>query len=685
MSKKKNLILNRDTNWLAFNARVLQEAMDPEVPLLERIKFLGIFASNYDEFFRVRVATLKRASKLGKKAKKILGEDPKKILAEIHTIVLQQTDAFGSIYQQIRNALEEQNIILINEHGILAEHQKFILDYFRHHIYPALVPIMLDYVPNVFLKDQSLYLAVSLSRPDDGSKTRYALIEIPTDVLPRFLVLPLVREKQYIILLDDVIRYCLPEIFAIFSFEHCAAYTIKMTRDAELNLENDALESYIEKISKSVKNRKKGQPVQFTYDRTIPPELLNLLVKKLKLKKNDELTPGDSYHNFKDFMNFPHVGTAQLKYEPMEPLPHKKLEGKKSILKVMRKKDFLLHYPFHSFDYMISLLREAAIDPKVISIKMTLYRLAKQSNVVNALIQAVKNGTAVTVVVELQARFDEEANIYWANKLEESGARVIYGVPNYKVHAKLCLITRKEEGQLRHYVNISTGNYNEVTARAYCDSSLFTSNPCITKEVEEIFDFFEDNILPTKYKHLLVSPFHMRNKLVKLINNEIHNARNGKQASILLKVNSLVDAEMIDKLYEASNAGVKIRLIIRGSCSLIPGVPDLSANIEAISIIDRFLEHSRVFVFGNGGDELYYISSADWMNRNLSHRIEVACPIYDKAIQEELRTMLELQLQDNVKARILNKEQDNRYKKTPSAKVRSQVEIYRFLQKEHQL
>jgi polyphosphate kinase len=684
MSKPKRPYHNREISWLSFNARVLQEAEDTGVPLVERIRFLGIFSSNLDEFFRVRVATLKRACKLGKKAEKILGNDPREILEEIHAIVLKLFAKFATIYQSLLQELAAKDIYIINEREALPVHKQFIENYFHQQVQPTLVPIMLNYIRNFSgLKDQSIYLAVHLAQHEKGKKTKYALIEVPTAVLPRFVLLPPQGSRKYIMLLDDVIRYCLPEIFAIFRFDACAAYCIKLTRDAELDIENDAMESYIEKISRSVKNRKKGKPVRFTYDASIAPEFLEFLAKKFHITQRDNLIPGGRYHNFKDFINFPDVGLSELRYHPRQTLPRPELHQHKRLLVAIRKHDIMLHYPYQSFDYMISLLREAAIDPKVVSIKMTLYRLAKNSNVVNALIHAVRNGTQVTVVVELQARFDEEANIYWAHKLEEEGAKVIYGVPGYKVHSKLCLITRKEDGRLVDYANISTGNYNELTARLYCDDSLLTADVRITKEVREMFNFFEDNIYLGKYKHLAVSPFHMRSKFVKLIQNEIQNARKGREAFIILKLNSLVDRDIIAKLYEANNAGVKIRLIIRGSCAVIPGIQGVSENIEALSIIDRFLEHARILLFCNGGEELYFISSADWMNRNLNHRIEVACPIYSKEIQRELRTMLDIQFQDNVKARWLNEKQDNAYKKTPtSPQVRSQSDIYQFFQGE---
>jgi len=681
MPKMKTTLISREISWLSFNARVLQEAADPTVPLIERVKFLGIFSSNLDEFFRVRVATLKRLSRLGKKAKKLIGHDPKKILEEIQETVLKQQTTFEAIYLNILRELERERIFIITEKQLNAKQKEFVKSYFHREVRPTLIPIMIDQLPKFpDLKDKSIYLAVRLCKRGGSKKTKYALIEVPTDVLPRFLILPEIKGHQYLILLDDVIRYNLEDIFSVFCFDVFEAYTIKLTRDAELDIDEDVSESFIRKISKSLKRRREGRLVRFIYDSQMPQDLLKFLIERIPLHQDDNLIPGGRYHNFKDFMNFPKIGPGNLHYKPSLPLCHKDFDRSRSLLKAIGRKDKLLHYPYQSFDYVIDLLREASIDPKVTSIKMTLYRVAKNSNVVNALINAVQNGKSVTVVMELQARFDEEANIYWANKLQEEGARVIYGVPRLKVHAKLCLITRREKGKFVDYANIGTGNYNEVTARIYSDHSFFTADKRITEEVNKIFHFFESNYKVGTYKHLLVSPFQMRKKLVKLIQNEITNAKKGKQAYILLKLNNLVDPDMIEKIYEAGRAGVRIKLILRGVCSLMAGVRGLSENIEAISIVDKFLEHSRIFIFCNGGEEKYYISSADWMTRNLDHRVEVACPIYDKDVQQELKTFLDLQWKDNTKARVLNEKQDNPYKGTSSETgLRAQEAIYDFL------
>ncbi len=681
MAKKDSRYISRDVSWLSFNERVLQEAIDPTVPLIERIKFLGIFSSNLDEFFRVRVATLKRVAALGKKPKALIGGKPKDILNTVHDIVIEQAKKFEGIYQNILKELAKNKIFIVNEKELTSRQGQFVKNYFHQEVRPTLVPIMVNQVEKLpFLRDQAIYLAVDLSKGYDKKEKECAIIEVPTEVLSRFLVLPQMKDNKYIILLDDVIRFCLQDIFMTFDYSTFEAYTIKLTRDAELDIDNDISQSFIEKMSKSLKQRKIGSPVRFIYDIKMPESLLQLLIKGFNISDEDNIIPGSRYHNFKDFMNFPNIGSSDLQYKSSSPLPNPDIDPEKCMLNTIKKKDIILHYPYQSFHYVIDLLREASIDPNVKSIKIIFYRVAKMSNVVNSLINAVKNGKSVTVVMELQARFDEEANIYWTRRLEEEGARVITGVLGLKVHSKLCFITRKENGKLVQYAHIGTGNFNEKTARLYCDDSFFTANKKITNEVKKVFDFLEDNYKKVKFKFLCVSPFNMRKKIIKLIDFEIKNAKEGKEAYCILKTNSLSDREIIDKLYEAGKAGVKIKLIVRGICSLIPGVKGLSENIEAVSIVDKYLEHSRVFIFYHNGKEVYYISSADLMTRNLDNRVEVACPIFDKEIQEELRKMIDLQLNDNTKARIWNKELNNRYKRKPyNNKFRAQIEIYEFL------
>ena len=674
---------NKEISWLSFNGRVLQEAADPSVPLFERIKFLGIYSSNLDEFFRVRVATLKRLSNMDKEAKKITGLDPDTILKEMQSIVLKQNNRFETVYEEILEALAKEKIYIINENHLNRRQGEFVRRYFQQEVRPKLIPIMMDQVDKFpEMREQFIYLAVNLIRHNDSLKTKHALIEVPTDVLPRFLILPQSGRKRYIILLDDVIRFNLEDIFSIFHFDDFRAYTVKLTRDSELDIDDDMSQSMINKISKSLKQRKGGNPVRFIYDAEIPESLLNIFIEGLKLSGEDALIPGGRYHNFKDFMNFPDFKSNHLQYEPILPLPHRNIDQHRSLMKTIDERDILIHYPYQSFHYVIDFLREASIDPKVSSIKFTLYRVAKNSSVINALINAVRNGKSVVVVLELQARFDEEANIYWANKLMEEGVKVIYGVPGLKVHSKLCLVTRKKKGGLSRYAIIGTGNYNENTARIYSDHSLFTADKRLTGDVSKIFDFFENNYNLSPFKNLIVAPFDLRKKINKFIKNEIKNAQEGKEATIFLKVNNLVDSKIIKGLYTASQSGVQIKLIVRSMFSLIPSIKGMSENIQAISIVDKFLEHSRIFVFCNGGNERVFISSADIMPRNLDRRVEVTCPIYDVNIKQELKTFLDIQWKDNVKARILNKPLDNQFRPGDSHRhVRAQWDIYDFLQK----
>ena len=678
---KNGIFINREISWLSFNERVLQEAADPNVPVIERLKFLGIFSNNLDEFFRVRIATLKRLLSLGKKAKETIHFKPKKILEEVQQRVLNQSKLFEQIYQDVQKELQRQKIFIIDEKHLSAEQGEFVKNYFNDNVRPALVPIMLTQVKSFpYLKDKAIYLAIKLSVNGKPRFKQYALVEVPTDVVNRFLVLPNNDRKHYVILLDDIIRHSLPEVFAMFGFDKIEAYTIKITRDAELDIDNDISQSFIDKISRGVKARVKGNPVRFVYDASIPADLLDFIKGKMKLNNLDNLIPGGRYHNFKDFIRFPTIGPKKLMYEKQKPLQHKALVPNQSYFEAIKKQDIMLHYPYQSFSNFIDLLREAAIDPNVKSIKITLYRLARVSMVMNALINAAQNGKHVMAILELQARFDEEANINWAKRLQDEGIQVIYGVPGLKVHSKLCLISRTEGNKMQYYANVTTGNYNELTSQVYCDDSLFTCDPRITREVEYVFEFFEKNYKVQNFKHLIMSPHSTRRKFIKLIENEIDNALAGKKAEIFLKMNSLVDEEMILQLYEASKAGVKIRIIVRGICALIPQVPGLSDNIWVISIVDKYLEHSRIMVFKNGGDDLYYISSADWMVRNLDNRTEVSCPIYSKKIQKELQDMLELQWSDNVKGRLLDQTQNNEFRQVGGAyKLRSQVAIYDYL------
>ena len=509
----------------------------------------------------------------------------------------------------------------------------------------------------------------------------YALLDLATEILPRFVVLPNIGEKKYIIILDDIVRYCLNDIFSFFDYDKAEAYTIKITRDAELDIDDDISKSFMEKMSLSLEKRKRGQPVRFVYDASMPEDLLNYFQRRMRLGREDNIIAGGRYHNFKDFRGFPNIGPAHLENKVKPPVPAMHFESHQSILEKIKERDHILHYPYQSFRYYVDMLREAAIDPRVTSIQITLYRVAPESVVINSLINAARNGKQVIVVIELQARFDEGANIYWSNRLQEVGAKVIHGVPGLKVHCKLTLIERKINKRIEHFAYIGTGNFHEETCKIYCDEGLFTSDKRITSDVEKIFEFFDKNYKQHIFNHIILSPFSTRRHFLYHIDHEIKNARRGKKGYMIIKMNSLVDEEMMEKLYEASQAGVTIKLIIRGICSLKPGVPGLSENIEAISIVDKFLEHSRIFYFYHGGNERVYISSADWMVRNLDRRIEVTCPVYDPEIKRELKKMLRIQLQDNVKARILDDVQNNKYVHNNDKRVRAQDSYYYYLKR----
>ena len=676
---------NKELSWLAFNSRVLQEASDTSVPLLERLSFLGIFSSNLDEFFRVRVAHLRRLEQLGAGARRLMGEDPSAVLKEIHALVLKQQAQFESAYRSILQELKEHGISIVKENELNPTQEAFIKEFYRQKLRPTLIPLMINHLKEFpQLKDQAIYLASSLY--NSGSRrSEYALIEIPTDALSRFVILPKEEDRHYVILLDDVIRYCLRDIFSIFPFDRFEAFTIKLTRDAQLDLDDDLYESYIEKISKGLKQRRSGAPVRFIYDNQMPPRLLKLLQGKMGLDaESSPFIPGGRYHNFKDFMGFPRIGPKKLSAPPLPPLAHKDIDAAATFFKAIKRRDILVHYPYQTFDYLIEFLRQAAIDPKVRSIKMTLYRVAHNSKVVNALINASRNGKRVTVVMELQARFDEAENVYWSERLQDEGVRVINGVPGLKVHAKLILITRVSHRKTILYANIGTGNFNETTARVYTDDSLFTADERITAEVSRVFGFIESNYRRATFKHLMVSPFDTRRRLTKLIDTEIKNARKGRPAYIILKINNLEDPGLIRKLYEASGAGVEVRLMVRGMFSLVPGVKDVSERIEATAILDHFLEHSRVLAFANGGAEKLYIASGDWMERNVDHRVEVACPIYDPSLKKQIQDLLTILWNDNVKARVLDKNLKNQYRTVAGGtRTRAQESIYAYLNELH--
>ncbi len=681
-----NAFTPKEISWLSFNHRVLQEADNPDVPLIERIKFLGIYSNNLDEFFRVRVATLRRISKLEEKSDDILGYSAETTLKEVNRIVLEQRLEYDRIYEKLMKDLAEKKIYIKNETELNPRQRDYVKDYFSANLAQIIMPIIVrkeNSLPT--LKDDAVYLAVTIQHARKTKKKRYALIELPTNVLPRFIALPGAEDEHNYIFLDDIIRSGLKDIFYVFKNSVFTAHTIKLNKDAELDIVDDISESYIDNVNRSLNQRKVATPVRFVYDREIPGETLNILTEMLNFRMDDTMIPGGRYHNLRDMINFPTPkGSEQYRYKSLPPIKHKDLDTGKSILSNIRKKDILLYFPYHSFDTFINLLREASLDPAVKDIKITLYRIARNSNVINALINAVRNGKSVTAILELQARFDEQANILWSNRLREEGVKVIHGVPGLKVHAKLCLISRYKGDNIQRYACVGSGNFNEDTARVYTDHLLMTSDTKITNEVSKTFAFLEKNYKKENYYHIIASPFYTRTRISRLIKNEIENARNGEKAYIHIKLNNLVDKDIIELLYMASREGVDVRLNIRGMFSLVSGISGLSDNIKAIGIVDRFLEHTRIMIFGNKGNEKVYLTSGDLMTRNIERRVEIACPILDSELKQELRDIFDIQWEDNVKARILDRNLENNFAENNKEAFRSQVEIYNYLKNKHE-
>jgi len=680
----KAKFITRDISWLSFNARVLQEAADRTVPLRERIRFLGIFSNNLDEFFRVRVATLKRMVQLGNKNNIHLENNPQEILDEIQMIVLNQQGEFARIWNDITEELKSKQIFLLTEKELNDAQQKFIRDHYEEVVSTEVIPLMIENIVSFpALRDKSIYLGVVMWQKDNTLKRKYALIEIPTKTLGRFIILPNENaEAHHIILLEDIIRYNLPSIFSYFGYDQYQSAIFKVTRDAEIDIEDDIATGIIQKLEKGIKNRKKAKPVRFVYDLEMDAGLLEYLIRRMNFTKRDNLIPGGRIHNFRDFMNFPSSIFNETAHRS-KPFDHPQIDSKR-VSDVVLEKDILLNFPYHTFTPIIDLIREAAFDPDVISIKITCYRLAAQSKIINALINAVRNGKEVTVMLELRARFDEVANIEWKNRLEEEGAKVLVEIPNTKVHSKICVIKKKtKENKWFFYGFISTGNLNEQTATVYADHCLLTANQKIMDDINKMFAFLEQpktrHHLLKYLKHIIPSPHIVKKEMLQLIDAEIKQAQKRKPASIILKMNSLSDQEMIQKLYEAARAGVQLKLIIRGICCMLTEHHKFELHVKAISIVDEYLEHARVWVFHNKGKEKIFISSADWMRRNLEHRVEATCPIWNDVLKKELLDILDIQLQDNVKARKLDNELSNEYVQNNKPKVRSQIEIYKYL------
>lgn len=676
----ERLFMPRELSWLSFNARVLQEAADENVPIIQRLRYLGIFSSNLDEFFRVRVAEIRRLIVVSSGGKRQRAKD---LLETIQQQVSHLQREFDTIQTRVMAALEKRHIYIVDESALNKSQLSFVEEYFAAQVLPALEPILLtDELAIPALADESLYLAVDLKTAEGD---QYAVMEVPSDVLGRFVAIPKGKDPQgkVYILLDDVIRACLPRAFrGVFDIQSADAYCFKFSRDAELEIEASINESLIEKMASSLRQRRKADAVRFVYDATMPEPLLEHLRKRLGFGRYDSLIPGGRYHNSKDYIGFPNAGPKYLEFKPQTPIRIPELDAVDNIFTALREKDYLLYYPYHPFDYVVDVLKTAAIDPSVTAIKICLYRVASNSQIVDALINAQYNGKRVRVVVELAARFDEQANIAWSERLTEAGIEVIFGIPGLKVHSKLFLIDRMEQGKLVRHSHIGTGNFNEKTARLYTDFTLLTSDPVICEDVNQVFDFLKYNYRRPDYKQLLVSPHTSRTGIMELIDGEIKNAREGFRAQLFFKCNNLVDKQLTLKLYEASQAGVEIRLVIRGMCSLLPGVSGISENIQAISIVDRYLEHPRVYVAHNRGVPKYFIGSADLMTRNIDSRVEVICPVTDEAAQTLLQDVLDQQWNDNSKARVIDSKQANEMVVSSgrATLVRSQETIHRYLQ-----
>ncbi len=665
----------RDISWLSFNERVLQEAKDRSVPLYERIKFLAIYSSNLDEFFRVRVASLRSFRKLAKSTRKEMELKPRRLLRRIKEIVRHQQAEFGRVFrEEIMPSLEGHGIHLLREEQFSEAQKRFAMGVFKEKIQPGLQWQFIQAGEPPFLENKGIYFIVAFQE-----SSQLAFVKIDTTVTGRFVELPSILDSHYIAFVDDIIRLALREVFPEKTVS--GAYSVKMSRDAELYIDDEYAGDLVEKIKEGLHERHVGLPTRFLYDDTMPEAVLKSVREIFQLSKYD-LIPGARYHNFNDFFAFPNpAGLQMLHDEPMPPLPHRELELIELLLPAIDQKDYLLHYPYQKFDYVLRLIEEAAADDKVISLKITLYRVASKSAVCEALLKALANGKKVTVFIEAKARFDEETNLFWGEKLEQAGALVKYSFPGIKVHSKLLLITKQEESGLKNYAYLSTGNFNEKTALLYADHAILTANPKMADEIAQVFDLLEGKLLMPKCKKLLVAPYTLRETFEKLIQQEIENAKRGTEAWMIIKQNSLEDKRMMAKLVEASQAGVKIRMVVRGICCLKPGVEGFTENIKITTILDRFLEHARVYIFANAGEDLMYLASADWMGRNLDRRVEVAFPILDEKLHKEIRQIIDFQLNDNVKARIVNGENDNRYvqRKTGEKAIRSQVETYSFL------
>ncbi len=682
--KKDSPYLERDISWMYFNERILQEATRPHVPLLERLSFLGIYSNNLDEFFRVRMASQSRIAECGDRAAVRESEHAKKIIKQIGKLNAHYAKAYAQAVEQVTEELKRENICLVDDTEVTPEQLEFIRSYFRERLSGFIVPVWFSAIKWLdYENDENIYLAVKVSRTEPKPVADYAFLEVPVGPCGRFVRLPDHEGRSYLMYLDDVVRCCLPLVFEGLGFTSFEAYTFKFTRDAEMEIDNDLRTGILQKISKGVKSRKRGEPLRVLYDARIPKDLLKRVLRKLDLDSLDTVLASGRYQNHKDFMRFPDCGRADLRYPTWTPILKRELDGPASLLDRIRQKDRFIHVPYHNFDSFIRILQEAAVSKEVESIKITLYRLARESKVVRALIGAARNGKKVTVVIELLARFDEASNINWSKRMQEAGIKVIFGVEGLKVHSKIVHIGMKRGADI---ACISTGNFHEGNARTYTDCMLMTASRRLVKDVDSVFGFIERPYTPVRFKELLVSPNEMKNRFVALINNEIKNRKSGKPAYIKIKINHITDPVMVEKLYEASRAGVDIDLLVRGNCSLVPGIPGVSDHIRIAGIIDRYLEHSRIFVFAAGGEERVFIGSADWMPRNLDNRVEVITPVYDPEVKEEMKRIVDFGLRDTLQARIVDGEGKNLFKQPDEGgqPFRSQEALYEYYLNEEQ-
>ena len=682
--KKGSPYLERDISWMYFNERILQEATRPHVPLLERLSFLGIYSNNLDEFFRVRMASQSRIAECGDRAAVRESEHAKKIIKQIGKLNAHYAKAYAQAVEQVTEELKRENICLVDDTEVTPKQLEFIRSYFRERLSGFIVPVWFSAIKWLdYENDENIYLAVKVSRTEPKPVADYAFLEVPVGPCGRFVRLPDHEGRSYLMYLDDVVRCCLPLVFEGLGFTSFEAYTFKFTRDAEMEIDNDLRTGILQKISKGVKSRKRGEPLRVLYDARIPKDLLKRVLRKLDLDSLDTVLASGRYQNHKDFMRFPDCGRADLRYPTWTPILKRELDGPASLLDRIRQKDRFIHVPYHNFDSFIRILQEAAVSKEVESIKITLYRLARESKVVRALIGAARNGKKVTVVIELLARFDEASNINWSKRMQEAGIKVIFGVEGLKVHSKIVHIGMKRGADI---ACISTGNFHEGNARTYTDCMLMTASRRLVKDVDSVFGFIERPYTPVRFKELLVSPNEMKNRFVALINNEIKNRKSGKPAYIKIKINHITDPVMVEKLYEASRAGVDIDLLVRGNCSLVPGIPGVSDHIRIAGIIDRYLEHSRIFVFAAGGEERVFIGSADWMPRNLDNRVEVVTPVYDPEVKEEMKRIVDFGLRDTLQARIVDGEGKNLFKQPDEGgqPFRSQEALYEYYLNEEQ-